>query len=98
MRLLKKIQWLLERALHFGGYGCADTEQLLFNYIEGSLDADARQKLDKHLADCPACVRYVGSYRKTIEVTNKHGSTEVEMPAELQTRLKEFIQKNPELR
>lgn len=98
MTILTRIKWLLDRALHLGGFGCSDTEHLLFEYIEGDLSEETRHKLDKHLADCPNCVRYVGSYRKTIELTHSHGLPEIAMPPELQSRLREFIQKNPELR
>ena len=98
MTILQRLKCLLDRALHLGGFGCTDTEQLLFEYVEGELPDDTRRKLDKHLADCPACVRYVASYKKTIELTHKHGSTEIKMPRELQSRLREFIQQHPELR
>ncbi|MEI6083680.1 MAG: zf-HC2 domain-containing protein [Verrucomicrobiota bacterium] len=98
MRFFHQFKWLIERALHLGGYGCSDTEHLLFAYIEGGLTDEARRKLDKHLANCSACVRYVRSYRQTIELTQEHGLPEIEMPLELQSRLRDFIQKNPELR
>ena len=97
MKLLQQIKWVLDRAIHLGGFGCSDTEHLLFEYIQDELTAETRQKLDKHLADCPGCLRYVQSYRKTIQATHEHGLPEVGMPLELQNRLKEFIRQNPEL-
>jgi len=96
--ILTRLNWLLDRALHLGGFGCTDTEHLLFEYVAGDLNEETRRKLDKHLADCPSCIQYVGSYRKTIELTHNHGLPEIEMPLELQSRLRDFIQKNPELR
>jgi len=89
---------MLDRLLHLGGYGCSDTEQLLFDYIQGELSNEARDKLEKHLAGCTGCLRYVKSYRQTIAATRDHALPEVEMPLELQRRLKEFIAQNPNLR
>ena len=98
MAAFRKLKWLIERALHLGGYGCSDTEQLLFDYIEDDLSADVRGKLEKHLADCPSCLNYIGSYRKTIQATREHARPKIEMPLELQHRLQEFIAQNPNLR
>ena len=95
---MQKLKWYLGRALHLGGYCCSDTEQLLFEYVEEELPAGVRSKLDKHIADCRSCVDYVNSYRHTIEATNKHGCPEIEMPVELQRRLKDFLAQNPDLR
>lgn len=89
---------ILERIVHFGGFGCSDTERLLFDYIEGDLSAEIRAKLDQHLSGCRACNDYVNSYRKTIDATHEYALPEIEMPLELQFRLKEFIAQNPNLR
>jgi anti-sigma factor RsiW len=89
---------MIDRVLHLGGFGCSDTEQLLFEYVEEELPADVRAKLEKHLDGCRACEEYVTTYRRTIEVTHKHGCPETEMPPELQRRLKDFLAQNPELR
>lgn len=93
-----KIRAILERLLHLGGYGCSDTERLLFDYIQGELSQDVCVKLDKHLAGCKSCRRYVSSYRKSIDATRRHAWPEIEMPLELEKRLKEFIAQNPNLR
>ena len=34
----------------------------------GDLAAGERAEFDKHLAECPWCVAYLDSYRKTIEL------------------------------
>ena len=89
---------LIGRILHFGGYCCSDTEQLLFEYVEKELPDEVRAKLDRHIADCRSCVEYVNSYRRTIEATHDHALPTIEMPLELQQRLKDFLAQNPELR
>ena len=77
---------------------CQRTNKLLYEYVEGKLDEDTRQRLDKHLSDCPQCVRYVESYRRTIALTRKHCPHEIEMPDALKRKLHEFIRQNPDLR
>ena len=93
-----RILTLLDRILHLGGYGCSDTEQLLFDFVEDELPAEARAKLEKHLAGCRSCLRYVATYRHTIEATHQHALPKTEMPPELQRRLKDFLAQNPDLR
>ncbi len=98
MTALQKLKWFVGRALHLGGYCCRDTERLLFEYVEQELPAEVRAKLEQHIADCRSCVEYVESYRRTIEATHCYGCPDVEMPAELRRRLREFIAQNPQLR
>jgi anti-sigma factor RsiW len=83
--------------LHLGGYGCGDTERLLFEFVEEELPAEVRAKLEKHLADCRSCMECVATYRQTIEATHDHALPKIEMPAELHRRLQEFIAQNPDL-
>lgn len=98
MNLFNRFKWLIGRGIHLGGYCCADTEELLFEYVEGELTEPTRHKLDKHLADCPACVAYLESYRTTIQLTHDHARPTTQMPPELRDRLRQFIEQNPDLR
>jgi len=93
----QKIRVILDRILHLGGFGCTDTERLLFELVEGELDSETQKKLERHLSDCPPCLRYVESYRKTIELTHLHCRPADQMPADLQHKLEEFIRQNPGL-
>jgi hypothetical protein len=95
---LQTLRLLVERALHLGGYGCYDTERLLFDYVQGELPPDISTKLDKHLRGCAPCMEYLETYRRTIKATRDHGLPEIEMPLELHCRLKEFIDQNPNIR
>jgi anti-sigma factor RsiW len=95
---LQKLKLFIGHVFHFGGYSCFDTDHLLFEYVEEELPADVRAKLDKHIADCRSCVEYVNSYRRTIQATHDHALPEMQMPLELQKRLKDFLAQNPELR
>ena len=77
---------------------CTRTKKLLYEFVEGGLDQQTQQKLEQHLSDCPGCLEYVKSYRRTIELTHHHGLPEAPMPPALKQKLHEFIQQNPELK
>jgi len=94
----QRFKLFIGHVLHFGGYSCFDTEHLLFEYVEEELPADIRTKLDSHIADCRSCIEYVNSYRHTIQATRDHALPEMQMPPELQQRLKDFLAQNPQLR
>jgi len=77
---------------------CGRTKKLLFEFVEGGLDPQTHQKLERHLSDCAGCLEYVNSYRRTIELTHRHCLPEAPMPSSLKQKLHEFIQQNPELK
>jgi anti-sigma factor RsiW len=45
---------------------CREFSEFLHEYLFGNLPADERAEFDKHLAECPWCVAYLDSYRKTL--------------------------------
>jgi anti-sigma factor RsiW len=47
---------------------CREFTEFLHDYLFGDLAAEARAEFDKHLAECPWCVAYLDSYRKTIQL------------------------------
>jgi anti-sigma factor RsiW len=47
---------------------CREFTEFLHEYLFGNLPAEERAEFDKHLAECPWCVAYLDSYRKTIEL------------------------------
>jgi anti-sigma factor RsiW len=47
---------------------CREFTEFLHEYLFGDLPAEHRAEFDKHLAECPWCVAYLDSYRKTIEL------------------------------
>src|SRR5262249_12971784 len=47
---------------------CREFTEFLHEYLFGNLPAGERSEFDKHLAECPWCVAYLDSYRKTIEL------------------------------
>jgi anti-sigma factor RsiW len=47
---------------------CRAFTEFLHEYLFGNLPAEERAEFEKHLAECPWCVAYLGSYRKTIQL------------------------------
>src|SRR5690349_526507 len=82
----------------FGVRDCLRLRKLLYQYVEGELDAPTYEQLKKHLGDCPPCLEYVETYRKTVSLCRCHGSPARSMPPELQKKLQDFITDHPELR
>jgi anti-sigma factor RsiW len=47
---------------------CQELVELVTNYLEGALDAAARQRFEEHMAGCSACKVYVEQMRQTIRL------------------------------
>ena len=65
--------------------------EFLSDYLDGTLNPDVVADLGRHLQDCPPCLAYLETYRKTRELTGRAGR--VEMPPEMRARLREFLEK-----
>ena len=61
----------------------------LADYLEGALGPAVLADLERHLQDCPPCVAYLKTYKKTRELTGR--AARVEMPVEMKVRLREFL-------
>lgn len=48
---------------------CRDFVDLVFDYIEGELHAQARARFDQHRAVCSDCPHYLMHYRATIQAS-----------------------------
>ena len=47
---------------------CREFTEFLHEYLFGDLPAAERAAFEGHLAECPWCVAYLDSYRKTIQL------------------------------
>jgi anti-sigma factor RsiW len=47
---------------------CREFTEFLHEYLFDDLPAGERAEFEKHLAECPWCVAYLDSYRKTIQL------------------------------
>jgi anti-sigma factor RsiW len=68
---------------------CQDAITILADYLESTLSASVVAELETHLADCPACVAYLNTYKRTRDVAAK--VAQVEMPEEMRERLRAFL-------
>ena len=52
---------------------CQQVVELVTAYVEGTLDAKDRKRLDAHFAACEHCNEYLAEIRETIAITGAIG-------------------------
>ncbi len=50
---------------------CRQLVELVSDYLEGRLDAPARERFEAHLAVCPDCREYVDQVRHTVSALGR---------------------------
>ena len=55
---------------------CRELVELVTDYLEGSLPAHERARLEAHLGECEACAAYVEQMRTTVRLTRAAGTAE----------------------
>ena len=50
---------------------CADLEEFVADYLDGSLPEPRRRAMERHLDDCAACREFVAAYQRTVRVAKK---------------------------
>jgi len=50
---------------------CADLEEMVGDYLEGSLPGPRRRELERHLDECADCREFLADYRGTVWVAKK---------------------------
>ena len=48
---------------------CKDVIDFLGDYLDGGLTDDSCEEFERHLAECPDCSAYPGTYKLTIELS-----------------------------
>jgi anti-sigma factor RsiW len=69
--------------------GCVSGVDLLADYLEGVLPADARASLEQHVAGCDRCRAFLASYRATPAILR--AATDQALPADLRASLGKWI-------
>jgi anti-sigma factor (TIGR02949 family) len=70
---------------------CSDLTQLLLDFVEGHLPPETHAALQQHLTGCPECVAFVRTYESTRSLLRS--LTDADLPPELRTRLRAFLDK-----
>ena len=64
---------------------CADIEILICDYVDGTLSADRKAEVERHLAECPACAELARDSAAAVAFIER--AAEVAPPPELVTRI-----------
>lgn len=47
---------------------CRELFARLSAYLDGELSAEERRRIEEHLCDCPPCVEFIASLRRTVDL------------------------------
>ena len=70
---------------------CKDFLHELSDYLDESLDAEIRAKLEKHITECPNCWVIADTTRRTIKIYK--GMEHYPIPSDVQSRLMAALEK-----
>ena len=68
---------------------CQCVVDLLIEFLEGGMHPDERNRVMRHLQDCPPCLQFVESYKKTTDLCRK--TLLRDAPAEFSDRLMSYL-------
>lgn len=70
-------------------FQCESIADLVVLYLDDELERAEQQAFEAHIADCPECWRFLGSYRLTVNAGQSLRQEDI--PAEMHLRLEGFI-------
>ena len=70
---------------------CREVFEMLSEYLDGELPADTCAHIEQHIADCPPCVEFVESLRRSVSVYRNYRPSE--NPPPLSPEAKERLAK-----
>ena len=70
---------------------CKDFLRELSEYLDSSIDAETRQELDRHAAECPNCWVLLDTTKKTLKIYK--GCEPQAVPPALEAKLMAAVQK-----
>ena len=70
---------------------CKDFLHELSDYLDESIDAEIRAKLEQHITECPNCWVIADTTRKTIRIYR--GMEPYPIPADVESRLMKALEK-----
>jgi anti-sigma factor RsiW len=70
---------------------CKDFLHELSEYLDETIDAELRAKLERHITECPNCWVITDTTRKTIKIYK--GMEPMAIPADVESRLMRALEK-----
>lgn len=70
---------------------CQQVTNLILNYVRGELNPRTVLALKAHLRECPDCIAFLATYKKTIQATNSLRYETI--PPAMRKRIRQFLQK-----
>ena len=70
---------------------CKDFLKELTDYLDESIDAELRAKLEKHITECPNCWVIADTTRKTVKIYK--GMEPYPIPSDVESRLMKALEK-----
>jgi len=70
---------------------CKDFLSELSDYLDETIDAELRSKLERHITECPNCWVIADTTRKTIQIYK--GMEPYPIPADVESRLMQALEK-----
>lgn len=67
---------------------CRQVFEMLSEYIDGELPAATCEEIEQHIADCPPCIEFVESLRKSVSVYRSYQPSENPPPLSAQAKQK----------
>jgi len=74
---------------------CKECLDLLYDYIEGSLDQETTDSLEEHFQDCPPCISFMKTYKSTTTIC-RDALNQVEVPDAVREALLKVLKENKE--
>lgn len=65
---------------------CKEIFALLSRYLDMELPADACRAIEAHIKDCPPCIEFAESLKKTVDLCRQYSTSEVPSPLSQEAR------------
>ncbi|MDT8318276.1 MAG: zf-HC2 domain-containing protein [bacterium] len=70
---------------------CEDLVSVITDYLEGGMSSEFRAEFERHMGDCPSCLAFFETYKKTKELTSEIACEDI--PDAVQERVRNLLKK-----
>ena len=74
---------------------CKECLDLLYDYIDGSLDQETTDSLEEHFQECPPCISFMKTYKSTTVIC-RDTLNQIEVPLAVREALLKVLKENKE--